>query len=130
MLGIYVLLGCLSWYYQNNTLLFVWILPLLIGQPFLRLFLLAEHEGCANSNNMFENTRTTLSNFAVRFITWNMPYHTEHHVFPAAPFHQLPKLHEFTKLHLQVVAPGYGRYHLAWIKARLLGKASGESENS
>ena len=24
------------------------------------------------------------------FLAWNMPYHAEHHAFPAVPFHNLP----------------------------------------
>lgn len=32
-----------------------------------------------------------------RFIHWNMNYHVEHHMFPMAPNHALPKLHEMIK---------------------------------
>jgi len=38
---------------------------------------------------------------------WNMPYHTEHHLFPSIPFHQLPALHEKIRARLAHVAPGY-----------------------
>jgi fatty acid desaturase/nitrite reductase/ring-hydroxylating ferredoxin subunit len=31
------------------------------------------------------------------FFYWNMQYHTEHHMFPAVPFHALSKLHEKIK---------------------------------
>lgn len=77
----------------SAVLLWIWVIPLMIGQPFLRLYLLAEHTLCDNTDNMFLNTRTVLSNPLVRWFTWNMPYHTEHHVYPAVPFHQLPSLH-------------------------------------
>ncbi|MYK30694.1 MAG: fatty acid desaturase, partial [Boseongicola sp. SB0670_bin_30] len=40
-------------------LFWVWILPCLLGQPFLRLYLLAEHGRCAFVANMLQNTRTT-----------------------------------------------------------------------
>ena len=67
-----------------------WLLPLLLGQPFLRLFLLAEHAGCPHEPDMLKNSRTTRTNPLVLFLSWNMPYHTAHHSFPAVPFHQLP----------------------------------------
>ncbi|WP_313731488.1 fatty acid desaturase family protein [Cohnella nanjingensis] len=40
------------------------------------------------------NTRTTYMNPILRFLYWNMNYHTEHHMFPMVPYHALPKLHE------------------------------------
>jgi fatty acid desaturase len=31
------------------------------------------------------------------FLYWNMQYHIEHHMFPAVPFYNLPKLHRAIK---------------------------------
>jgi len=90
-----------------DLLFWYWVLPVLVGQPFLRLYLLAEHTGCEFSTDMLRNTRTTLTNIMVRRLAWNMPYHAEHHAFPAVPFHALPRLHESLAPHLAVVAPGY-----------------------
>jgi fatty acid desaturase len=87
--------------------LLYWIGPALIGQPLLRLYLLAEHTGCPQVPDMLRNTRTTLTNAAVRFLAWNMPYHAEHHAFPAVPFHALPALHGLLRDDLRVVSPGY-----------------------
>jgi len=91
---VYALLLCLSIITGSTVLFWVWLLPLFIGQPFLRLYLLAEHTLCEHSDNMFENTRTVLTNPVIRWFTWNMPYHTEHHIYPAVPFHKLPVLHK------------------------------------
>jgi len=87
----------------------VWLLPCLLGQPFLRLYLMAEHGRCAFSANIFENTRTTLTNRIIRFLAWNMPYHTEHHALPQVPFHNLPALHAEMQGHHRVLARGYLR---------------------
>ena len=84
-----------------------WILPALAGQPFLRLYLLAEHTGCPLVPDMLANSRTTLTNAVVRFFAWNMPYHAEHHAFPSVPFHALPSLHRDLQPDLEIVAPGY-----------------------
>jgi fatty acid desaturase len=84
-----------------------WVLPALAGQPFLRFYLLAEHTLCPLVPDMLENSRTTRTNAIVRFLAWNMPYHTEHHAFPSVPFHALPTLHRDLQSDLKVVAPGY-----------------------
>jgi fatty acid desaturase len=97
--------------FQSWAALIYWVGPILLGQPFLRLYLMAEHTGCASGPDMIANTRTTLTNGMVRLIAWNMPYHTEHHVYPSVPFHALPALHEEMKPYLQVVEPGYLAVH-------------------
>lgn len=94
----------------SPLLFWVWILPCLLGQPFLRLYLLAEHGRCAFVADMLENTRTTLTNRIVRFLAWNMPYHIEHHSLPQVPFHQLPVLHRHMQGHHGVLTKGYCRF--------------------
>lgn len=110
MMAIYLTALLLSLTFQSLVLIKVWILPILLGQPFLRLYLLAEHGGCALTPNMFENTRTTYTTRIIRFICWNMPYHTEHHVFPMVPFHQLPALHSLVKQQLYNTENGYCQF--------------------
>ena len=71
----------------------LWIIPAIVGQPFLRCFLLAEHTGCPTNQGIGPGTRTTLTNPVVRFFAWNMAFHTEHHLQPQMPFHGLPAAH-------------------------------------
>jgi fatty acid desaturase len=106
-LALYLALGAGSAALASPALLLLWAGPVLLGQPWLRLFLLAEHAGCPLTRDMLANTRTTLTNGCVRFLFWNMPYHAEHHVLPGVPFHALPALHERLRPRLRVVAPGY-----------------------
>ncbi|WP_412051618.1 fatty acid desaturase family protein [Hoeflea sp. Naph1] len=96
---------------DTPVLLYVWLIPLLLGQPFLRLYLLAELGRCAYVANMLENSRTTYTNAIIRRLAWNMPYHAEHHSYPTVPFHRLPDLHKLTQPHLAVTEQGYGRFH-------------------
>ncbi|MFY2824895.1 fatty acid desaturase [Ruegeria sp. MALMAid1280] len=98
--------ACVSLFY-TPLLFWVWFCPVLIGQPFLRLYLLAEHGLCPPVANMLENSRTTFTNRIVRFLAWNMPYHAEHHAFPNVPFHQLPALHDWTRAQLLSTSDGY-----------------------
>ena len=95
----------------RSTAISHWLLPVLLGQPFLRLFLLAEHTGCPLDPNSFKNSRTTESNRFVRWISWNMPYHAAHHAFPALPFHALPQAHEAIQDQLAVQSPSYFGVH-------------------
>ncbi|MEX2145828.1 MAG: fatty acid desaturase [Candidatus Rokuibacteriota bacterium] len=91
------------------ALFWYWLLPLALGLPFLRLYLLTEHTGCTEDDNGLTNTRTTISVWPVRFLMWNLPYHAEHHLYPSLPFHRLPAAHRWLRPHLRVVAGGYAR---------------------
>jgi fatty acid desaturase len=92
---------------HSAVLLWLWVLPALAGQIFLRNYLLAEHTGCAEDASPYANTRTTYSNAIVRFFAWNMPYHVEHHAYPAIPFHALPQANERLRTLIQVADRGY-----------------------
>jgi fatty acid desaturase len=103
----------------SPVLLWVWVVPVLLGQPALRIYLLAEHGDCPRVANMFANTRTTLTTGLMRYLAWNMPYHTEHHVYPAVPFHQLPALHDVMRTRLRVTAAGYVAFTRDYLARRV-----------
>ncbi len=113
MLAFYALAGFSLFF--TPLLFWVWLLPLMLGQPFLRLYLLAEHGRCAFVADMFENTRTTYTTRLLRFLAWNMPYHVEHHTLPNVPFHKLPNLHRHLQQHLRVTANGYTAFTAEYI---------------
>ena len=114
--GCYLALAAVSLYLERADVLLYWILPALLGQPFLRLFLLAEHTGCAFNDDMLENTRTTHTNAALLLLTWRMPYHAEHHSFPSVPFHALPRVNALLSAQRRVTAPGYLTLHRALLR--------------
>ena len=103
---------------------YLWLLPALLGQPFLRCYLLAEHTGCPECPDMLRNTRTTFANAAIRFLMWEMPYHTEHHRYPGVPFHRLADLHREIADKLHGTAPGYGATHRRYIAALRAGRGA------
>jgi fatty acid desaturase len=107
VLMIYALIAAAAAVAGSWAPLTYWVLPALVGQPFLRFYLLAEHTLCPLVPDMLANSRTTRTNAVVRFLAWNMPYHTEHHAFPSVPFHALPSLHRDLRSDLKVVAAGY-----------------------
>lgn len=111
MLAIYALGFALA----PTLLLWAWVVPMLLGQPFLRLYLLAEHGHCPPVADMLENTRTTHTGRLVRALAWNMPYHIEHHSAPNVPFHQLPALHAHMAEHLRSTSPSYRAFTRAYV---------------
>ncbi len=115
-----------SVYMGSTVLLWTWLLPVIMGQPFLRAYLLAEHGGCPLVDDMLINSRTTFTTALVRFLAWNMPYHAEHHAFPAIPFHNLPGFHEFTRDHLKVTENGYLRFHGKFLRGLTTSKTNTE----
>ena len=111
LLAFYLLLLAGSIYFQTTAVLWVWVLPLAIGSPLLRLYLLTEHTLCPNSDDGFANTRTTVCNPVLRFLMWNLPFHAEHHLLPNIAFHNLPEAHTYLRPHLKYVAKSYTQTH-------------------
>src|SRR6516162_6773557 len=101
---------------QRADVLVYWIVPALLGQPFLRLFLLAEHTGCAFDDDLLANTRTTSTQAAVRLLTWRMPYHAKHHGFPSVPFHALASVNALLAAQGRVTSSGYLALHRALLR--------------
>ena len=97
-----------------------WIGPQLLGQPFVRLYLLTEHTGCTQYENGLTNTRTTLTTWPMHVLMWNMSYHTEHHLYPSIPFHRLSEAHAVLRDRLAVIQPGYARWHANFVLTLLI----------
>ena len=82
-----------------------------IGHVFLGLYLLPEHTGLPHDGSQLHRTRTLTTPAVVRWWMWNMPYHGEHHAYPAVPFHALPQLHELLAPELEHTGRGYLAFH-------------------
>ena len=112
----YLAIVALSLYLHSAAALIYRLVPAILGQPFLRLFLLAEHTGCAFDEDMLANTRTTYTNPAVLLLTWRMPYHAEHHSFPSVPFHALVTVNALLPAAGRVTSRGYVAWHRALLR--------------
>ena len=121
MLAGYGLLAAGSLALRSDLLLWLWVVPALLGQPFLRAYLMAEHGRCPQVADMLANSRTTFTTAAMRRLAWNMPYHAEHHAYPAVPFHALPRFHELARAHLKTTERGYARFHRRFAAALATG---------
>lgn len=129
-LGLYLALIALSFATGSAVLLWLWLLPYLLGAPFLRAYLLAEHTRCPHVPSMLENTRTTFTNRLVRFLAWNMPYHAEHHAYPSVPFHKLPAFHAYIRAHTVHLQDGYLGFNGAYFRDVRSGELAQELNQS
>ncbi len=82
-----------------------------IAHVLLGFYLMPEHTGLPHTGSQLHRTRTITSNAAVRWWMWNMPYHGEHHAYPAVPFHALPRLHTLLAPELEHQTRGYLAFH-------------------
>jgi fatty acid desaturase len=91
----------------SDAFLVFWVAPRLLGEPIMRIARLSEHAGRPQVPDVTVNTRTLDVPWPLRRLAWNMPYHAEHHAFPAVPFHALPRLRPILAPRLTPPAGGY-----------------------
>ncbi len=97
LLGYGVIIA-LSIYLQTAAALWFWILPLVITKPVHQLQNTIEHLGLSHETDIMSNTRSTRTNFFMRWLCWQMPHHTAHHSFPSVPFWKLRQLNDKIEL--------------------------------
>jgi fatty acid desaturase len=87
-------LGANSW-----AAVVLWLAPMVVTKFAHQLQNTIEHLGLTHDSNVLINTRSTRTNALMRWMGWQMQYHTAHHAFPGVPFHHLRELHQeiFTK---------------------------------
>ena len=114
----YAVVVALSVYFQSWAALICLWGPLMVATPFYRFYVAAEHHGLPNGRGVIGSTRTTRAGPLMRWLMWQMPYHTEHHLFPGVPFHKLGALSRELRERpgsklagVNEVAPGYIAVH-------------------
>jgi len=116
----------------RSFVLYYWLLPHILGAGHLRFYQFAEHRACETGNytdlDAWGATRTTSTWWLYSRLAWNMPYHIEHHAWPAVPFHLLPEVHERIKDNQpesRCLIPGNNGYfaiHLDFLRRVIAGK--------
>lgn len=94
MLILYATIAGISITVGSAGALYFWILPMLLLKCFHMLQNIVEHTGMPHEAEILVNTRTVSANPLMKWLFWNMPYHTAHHSYPMIPFHKLPELHK------------------------------------
>ena len=91
----------------NWILLFLVTFAPFIAMWFVVLTHLPQHKGMKpDVADWRQSTRTYLAGPIVQFFYWNMNYHVEHHMYPAVPFYNLPKLRKAIEDDLPIATKG------------------------
>ncbi|MEL6766680.1 MAG: fatty acid desaturase [Pseudomonadota bacterium] len=88
----------------------LWLAPMLTMKFVHQLQNTIEHLGLSHEDDILKNTRTTRTNALMRWLCWQMPYHTAHHSFPAVPFWKLRALDQAMR------AGGAEPHAMGWIE--------------
>lgn len=113
---------------HSAAVVMLWLAPLLAMKFVHQLQNTIEHLGLPHESNVLQNTRSTQTNALMRWLAWQMPYHTAHHAFPGVPFHRLRELHEtiFTARGAAAPTMTYLGFQAAVIRAFTGGKTEAD----
>jgi len=114
----YAAIAAISLSFQSWAAVEFWLAPMLLTKCFHQLQNVGEHTGLTHFPDTLRNTRTLQGPALLRWLMWNMSYHTAHHTFPSVPFHRLPELHQVIEQRLgkAVPAAGYLECHLTLLR--------------
>jgi fatty acid desaturase len=106
----------------------LWLAPMLAMKGVHQLQNTIEHLGLPHEDNVLVNTRSTRTNAMMRWLGWQMQYHTAHHAFPGVPFHRLRELHEAIFTLRGAVPPSmtYVGFQVAALRAFARGKTEAD----
>ncbi len=124
----YAVLGMGSVLAQSGALVVLWLAPMLAMKFVHQLQNTIEHLGLPHQPNVLQNTRSTRTNALMRWLGWQMQYHTAHHAFPGVPFHRLRELHEtiFTARGLRAPSMTYLGFQAAALRALAGGRSEAD----
>jgi fatty acid desaturase len=127
----YGLIAACSLYWRSAIALELWLLPMLVMKPVHQLQNTMEHLGLPHVDAIAENTRSTRTNALMRWLAWNMQYHTAHHAFPGVPFHRLRRLHAeiFVSQHRLPPTMSYLGFQWAVLRAFWNGRTEADYPN-
>jgi len=124
----YALIGALSLACRSSLALQLWLLPMLLMKPVHQLQNTIEHLGLPHVDAIRRNTRSTRTNAAMRWLGWNMQYHTAHHAFPGVPCYQLPALHREIFVDRGALPPTMSYLGFQWAVLRALSFGRSEAD--
>jgi len=103
-----------------------WLIPMILTKPVHQLQNTIEHLGLSHESDILENTRSTRTNALMRWLCWQMPYHTAHHTFPSVPFWKLKELND--KIETKI---GGEVWRMGWIEFQIevIGKLRTKDES-
>ena len=126
--ALYALVAVASVAAQSWAAVIYWLAPMLLTKPIHQLQNTIEHLGLSHEDDILKNTRSTDTNALMRWMCWNMQYHTAHHSFPAVPFHALKGLNDTIENRIghEVHRMGYLEFQIAVIRRLWGGKSEAD----
>ncbi|MBT8154235.1 fatty acid desaturase [Epibacterium ulvae] len=113
-LALYLVIIAVSLAFGSWAWATFWIIPMVLTKPVHQLQNTIEHLGLSHEDNILENTRSTRTNGFIRWLCWQMPYHTAHHTFPSVPFWKLRQLND--KIEQKI---GGDVWRMGWIEFQI-----------
>jgi fatty acid desaturase len=128
----YVLIAAISVLTRSWAALWLWLAPMLAMKCVHQLQNTIEHLGLTHEANVLANTRSTRTNALMRWLGWQMQYHTAHHAFPGVPFHRLHELHDiiFTQRGASPPSMTYLGFQFSVLRALAAGKTEADYSDS
>lgn len=112
-LALYALIALLSAAFSSWIAVTLWLAPMLAMKFVHQLQNTIEHLGLSHEDDILRNTRSTKTNALMRWLCWQMPYHTAHHSFPSVPFWRLKELDA------EMRGAGAEPYAMGWIEFQI-----------
>ncbi len=109
----YALIALVSVLLGSWAALTFWIVPMVLTKPIHQLQNTIEHLGLSHESDILENTRSTRAGPFIKWLCWQMPYHTAHHTFPAVPFWKL------RELNAKIEAQAGAVHRMGWIEFQI-----------
>jgi fatty acid desaturase len=115
----YLAIAVLSLWLRSWAAVTLWLAPMLVMKFVHQMQNTIEHLGLPHDGDVMHNTRSTRTNAVMRWMAWQMQYHTAHHAFPGVPFHRLRELHTavFTERGTAPPCMTYLRFQWAVLRA-------------
>ena len=112
-LALYAVIAVASVAFSTWAAVILWLAPMLAMKPVHQLQNTIEHLGLSHEDDILRNTRSTKTNALIRWLCWQMPYHTAHHSFPSVPFWRLKELDA------ELRGAGAEPYAMGWIEFQI-----------
>jgi len=112
--------GFVTWLTLAFGAVVIWLywFPLFISHILANFVILPEHyeTDCVTGRNKV-NSRTIKSGFLTRFFIVGLNYHTEHHLYPGIPFHNLPNINKRIGKEMKYTHNSYLAFHWSLVKS-------------
>jgi fatty acid desaturase len=124
----YAVIAGVSLMLRSDAAVFLWLAPMLAMKWVHQLQNTMEHLGLPHEDNVLVNTRSTRTNPIMRWMGWQMQYHTAHHAFPGVPFHRLRELNAaiFTARGAEPPSMTYIGFQIAALRAFARGRTEAD----